>query len=132
MRKIDQTIHDNLRAIEGLASGLPEGKRLRVLNKTRMVRLALAKSVAAPSPSVPEGEENVSAMAAILSALYQGRKLSQLDCREFGVEDMRTPVAHLRRRFQGTHRLCSRWIETPVHRSRIKEYWLEEKEVSAE
>ena len=71
-------------------------------------------------------------LAAILSALYQGRKLSQLDCREFGVEDMRTPVAHLRRRFQGTHRLCSRWIETPVHRSRIKEYWLEEKEVSAE
>ena len=43
------------------------------------------------------------ARKAILAALLEGRHLSQMDCAEFMVEDMRTPVRN----------------------SRIKEYWLE-------
>ena len=68
------------------------------------------------------------ASAAILSALYNGRHLSQMDCREFQIEDMRTPISHLKPRFENTHHLRSKWIITPVREARIKEYWLERKE----
>ena len=67
------------------------------------------------------------ATRAILDALLDGRHLSQMDCREFQVEDMRTPISHLKRRYNGTHDLKTRWIITPVRGARIKEYWLESK-----
>ena len=65
---------------------------------------------------------------AILEALLGGRKLSQMDCMEFKVEDMRTPISHLKSRFQDTHDLRSEWIRTPVRNARIKRYWLVKKE----
>ena len=68
-----------------------------------------------------------SAHKAILSALYSGRHLSQMDCREFKIEDMRTPISHLRKHYESTHELKHRWISTPVRRAHIKEYWLEER-----
>ena len=68
------------------------------------------------------------ATRAILEALYAGRHLSQMDCREFQIEDMRTPVCHLKPRFEATHELKSKWIVTPVRNARIKEYWLEKRE----
>lgn len=68
------------------------------------------------------------ATSAILNALLGGRHLSQMDCREFMVEDMRTPVSHLKPRFEKTHHLRSKWITTPVRGARIKEYWLERRE----
>lgn len=64
---------------------------------------------------------------AILNALLDGRHLSQMDCREFQVEDMRTPISHLRDKFQNTHILRTSWIKTPVRGARIKEYWLEKR-----
>jgi len=64
---------------------------------------------------------------AILNALLQGRHLSQMDCREFMVEDMRTQISHLKQKFQETHNLNTKWIKTPVRGARIKEYWLEER-----
>lgn len=67
------------------------------------------------------------AKRAILSALLDGRHLSQMDCREFLVEDMRTPISHLKDKFQDTHNLKTRWITTPVRGARIKEYWLEKR-----
>lgn len=67
------------------------------------------------------------ATLAILNALLNGRHLSQMDCREFMIEDMRTPISHLKPRFQDTHTLNSKWIITPVRGARIKEYWLEER-----
>ena len=61
---------------------------------------------------------------AIFEALTGGRKLSQMDCREFEVEDMRTPVSHMREDFiSAGYKLNSQWILTPKGR-RIKEYWL--------
>lgn len=69
-----------------------------------------------------------SAKMAILQALYDGRKLSQLDCKEFEVEDMRTPVSHLKPFFENTHILRKEWIVTPVHKARIRQYSLERKE----
>lgn len=68
------------------------------------------------------------AAAAIVAALKAGRRLSQLDCHEFQVEDMRTPISHLSKRWEETHDLKTRWITTPVKKVRIKEYWLEKKE----
>lgn len=71
------------------------------------------------------------ARKAILEALLSGRKLSQLDCREFMVEDMRTPISHMKDKFQETHDLKTEWIRTPVRNVRIKLYWLEPKKVQA-
>lgn len=65
------------------------------------------------------------ARKAILNALMEGRHLSQMDCHEFQVEDMRTPISHMKPHYQNTHDLKSRWITTPVRKVRIKEYWLE-------
>lgn len=67
------------------------------------------------------------AKTAILNALLNGRHLSQMDAREFQIEDMRTPISHLKDRFPETHELKSEWITTPVRRARIKSYWLEKK-----
>jgi hypothetical protein len=64
------------------------------------------------------------ATKAILNALKDGRQLSQLDCEEFKVEDMRTIVSHLKPKFQDTHDLQFVWITTPVLNRRIKLYWL--------
>jgi hypothetical protein len=69
---------------------------------------------------------------AILNALIDGRHLSQMDCREFQIEDMRTPVSHLKPRFEKTHHLRSKWISTPVRNARIKEYWLEKRQIISE
>lgn len=64
------------------------------------------------------------AKRAIYEALTGGRKLSQMDCREFEVEDMRTPISHMKDDFTtGGYELNSQWIHTPKGR-RIKEYWL--------
>ena len=63
----------------------------------------------------------------ILSALFEGRHLSQMDCREFLVEDMRTNISHLKDKFRDTHDLKTKWITTPVRGARIKEYWLEKR-----
>ena len=58
------------------------------------------------------------ARAAIFEALTGGRKLSQLDCREFEV------ISHMKERFhENGYKVESQWIKTPKGR-RIKEYWL--------
>ena len=67
------------------------------------------------------------ARRAILSALFEGRHLSQMDCRECLVEDMRTNISHLKDKFRDTHDLKTKWITTPVRGARIKEYWLEKR-----
>ena len=67
------------------------------------------------------------AKQAIFEALLAGRHLSQMDAREFQIEDMRTPISHLKPRYEATHRLRTEWIRTPVRNARIKAYWLEPK-----
>ena len=69
-------------------------------------------------------KQKYNARAAIFEALTGGRKLSQMDCREFEVEDMRTPISHMKERFhEKGYKVESQWIKTPKGR-RIKEYWL--------
>lgn len=65
------------------------------------------------------------AKKAILESLLAGRHLSQMDCHEFQVEDMRTPISHMKDEFEDTHILRTEWIVTPVRKARIKSYWLE-------
>lgn len=69
-------------------------------------------------------EDRYIATKAILNALKDGRQLSQLDCEEFKVEDMRSVISHLRPKYQDTHDLQFVWITTPVLNRRIKLYWL--------
>lgn len=71
-----------------------------------------------------ETKEKYIAKRAILKALLDGRHLSQMDCREFLIEDMRTPISHLKPQYETTHDLRSEWIVTPVRGARIKSYWL--------
>lgn len=71
--------------------------------------------------------EKYNARKAILNALLDGRHLSQMDTCEFQVEDMRTPISHLKPLYEATHNLKTKWITTPVRKVRIKEYWLEQK-----
>ena len=68
--------------------------------------------------------DRYNATKAILNALKEGRQLSQLDCEEFKVEDMRTIVSHLKPKYQDTHDLQFVWVTTPVLNRRIKLYWL--------
>ena len=69
--------------------------------------------------------QKYNATKAILNALKAGRHLSQMDCKEFMVEDMRTYVSHLKRHYQDTHDLKYEWKISPVRGARIKEWWLE-------
>lgn len=62
----------------------------------------------------------------IYNDLLAGKRVSQLDCKQYQIEDMRTTICHLKDRFPSTHILCKRWIVSPKRKSRIKEYWLEE------
>lgn len=65
------------------------------------------------------------AKRAIFNALTGGRRLSQMDCREFEVEDMRTPISHMKNDIDNAgFNLHTQWIKTPKGR-RIKQYWLE-------
>ena len=75
-----------------------------------------------------DNKQKYIAKTAILNALLEGRHLSQMDCREFMIEDMRTPISHLKPRFEETHTLKSEWILTSVRKARIKSYWLERKQ----
>ena len=68
--------------------------------------------------------DRYNATRAILNALKNGRQLSQLDCEEFMVEDMRTVVSHLKKHYEADYDLNSIWISTPVLNRRIKLYWL--------
>lgn len=111
------------RELEAKAYELPVSKRLKVLNRTRLIRLALKKG----ETILPAAGPSVKPYAAILAALKSGRRLSQLDCKEFCIEDMRTPVSHLRKRYEKDYVLQSRWISTPTLKRKIKEWWLEER-----
>ena len=50
------------------------------------------------------------ATRAIFHALMSGRKISQMDCAEFQIEDIRTPISHMKHRYQDTHELHTEWI----------------------
>jgi len=71
--------------------------------------------------------DRYNATRAILNALKNGRQLSQLDCEEFMVEDMRTIVSHLKKHYEADYDLKWVWITTPVMNRRIKQYWLTKK-----
>lgn len=66
---------------------------------------------------------NFSATKRIFNALVNGRRLSQMDCKEFEIEDMRTPISHMKNElWSNGFDIQSQWIETPKGR-RIKQYW---------
>lgn len=123
------TIRKCLSEIRQIARELPPGKANKISNRCDKISI-IVKKTNKPNYNTENHTDmkKFNSKAAILSALLEGRKLSQLDCKEFQVEDMRTPISHLRDRYKNTHDLQTRWIVTPVLGRRIKEYSLVKKE----
>lgn len=119
-----------LNEISSYAQDLPPCKKHPIINRVGKMKVIIKKNKnMEETPIISMGETGARFVSqrAVLNALLQGRHLSQLDCKEFRVEDMRTPISHLRKQYEQTHSLRSKWILTPVEKRRIKEYWLEAK-----
>lgn len=124
----NKTINNLLMDIRSMAKdNLPKGVARQIANRCDKIAVTCRRRGAEPDEDIQE-YRRFNAKKAILEALIEGRHLSQMDCKEFMVEDMRTPISHLKGEFPETHELKSIWITTPVRGSRIKEYWLEKRE----
>lgn len=120
--RLERMLRAELRGIQEELRNAPSGTRNKVSNRCRKVTLIFKRI-----SKVMNEQQKYIARHAIYEALTGGRKLSQMDCREFEVEDMRTPVSHMKERFtEAGYVLNSQWIKTPKGR-RIKEYWLEKR-----
>jgi hypothetical protein len=123
--RLERMLRAELRGIQEELRNAPSGTRNRVSNRCRKVTLIFKRI-----SKVMNEQQKYIARHAIYEALTGGRKLSQMDCREFEVEDMRTPVSHMKERFtEAGYVLNSQWIKTPKGR-RIKEYWLEKRTIN--
>ena len=120
MTKYERMIRAELRGIQDLIRNAPSGVRNKVSNRCNRIGLIVKKIDKAMNE-----QQKYIARQAIFEAMTEGRKLSQMDCQEFEIEDMRTPMSHMKDRFLSAgYKLNSQWIQTPKGR-RIKEYWLE-------
>jgi hypothetical protein len=120
--RFERMLRAELQGIHEALRNAPSGTRNRVSNRCSRISLIFKKM-----NKVMNEQQKYIARHAIYEALTGGRKLSQMDCREFEVEDMRTPVSHMKERFtEAGYVLNSQWIKTPKGR-RIKEYWLEKR-----
>jgi hypothetical protein len=123
--RLERMLRAELRGIQEELRNAPSGTRNRVSNRCRKITLIFKRI-----SKVMNEQQKYIARHAIYEALTGGRKLSQMDCREFEVEDMRTPVSHMKERFtEAGYVLNSQWIKTPKGR-RIKEYWLEKRTIN--
>lgn len=135
--KYDENIKSLLSEISGIAMTLPMGKRNQIINRCNKISSQMRKSTRANEGCLfteefleAEAKAQESAKAAIFNAMLKGRKVSQMDCKEFRIEDMRTPVSRLRDKIwreQLPYEIADQWIKTPGG-SRIKQYWLTIKE----
>ena len=118
--RLDTMLRAELNGIKEQIRIAPSGTRNKIDNRCRKITLIFKKMV-----KIMNAQQKFIARQAIFEAMTGGRKLSQMDCREFEVEDMRTPVSHMKERFDNAgFNLHTKWIQTPKGR-RIKEYWLE-------
>ena len=126
MTQQTQKITALLNEIKVISSELPKGKSHMVHNRCSKIQTIIKKPHLwkENEQEIPNDMERPSAKKAILNALLEGRHLSQMDCAEFMIEDMRTVVSHLKEHYEDTHILNTKWIRTPVRNSRVKEYWL--------
>ena len=118
--RLDTMLRAELNGIKEQVRTAPSGTRNKIDNRCRKITLIFKKM-----EKIMNAQQKYIARQAIFEAMTGGRKLSQMDCREFEVEDMRTPMSHMKDRFEAAgFTLNSQWIQTPKGR-RIKEYWLE-------
>ena len=128
--KHDESLFKLADEISHLVSKLPAGTKHPIQNRCSKIKVITKKAFNMNTNTdymTELPQEKFIAKRAILEALLAGRHLSQMDCKEFMVEDMRTPISHMKvnEEFPETHELKSRFIVTPVRKARIKEYWLE-------
>ena len=120
--RLDTMLRAELNGIKEQIRTAPSGTRNKIDNRCRKITLIFKKM-----EKIMNAQQKFIARQAIFEAMIGGRKLSQMDCREFEIEDMRTPMPHMKERFnEAGYDLHSQWILTPKGR-RIKEYWLERK-----
>lgn len=118
--RYERMLRQELRAIQELSRNAPPGIRNKISNRCDNV----SKIFKRMNKVMKENSKYI-ARQAIFEAMTNGRKLSQMDCGEFEVEDMRTPMSHMRQRFlEAGYVINSEWIKTPKGR-RIKQYWAE-------
>ena len=118
--RLDTMLRAELNGIKEQIRTAPSGTRNKIDNRCRKITFIFKKM-----EKIMNAQQKYIARQAIFEAMTGGRKLSQMDCREFEVEDMRTPMSHMKDRFEEAgFTLNSQWIQTPKGR-RIKEYWLE-------
>jgi hypothetical protein len=120
--RLDTMLRAELNGIKEQIRTAPSGTRNKIDNRCRKITLIFKKM-----EKIMNAQQKFIARQAIFEAMTGGRKLSQMDCREFEIEDMRTPMSHMKERFnEAGYDLHSQLILTPKGR-RIKEYWLERK-----
>lgn len=120
MDKYEQQLRAELAVIQESVRNAPNGLRNKISNRCSRVCIIIKKM-----KKVMNEKQKYIAKQAIYNAMTNGRRVSQMDCREFEIEDMRTPVSHMKDRFrEAGYVVKSEWIRTPKGR-RIKEYWLE-------
>ena len=118
--RLDTMLRAELNGIKEQIRTAPSGTRNKIDNRCRKITLIFKKM-----EKIMNAQQKFIARQAIFEAMTGGRKLSQMDCREFEIEDMRTPMSHMKERFnEAGYDLHSQWIKTPKGR-RVKEYWLE-------
>ena len=106
------------------SQALKPGKARAVSNYCDRINLWMRRAENEMQPA-----QKYNATQAIYNALCNGRHLSQLNCREFQIEDMRTPVSHMRDRIDAAGlKLCKRRFPSPVTGASLCEYWCEKKE----
>lgn len=111
--------------LRNVTKELPKGKANQASNYCDKLSVAFKKR----AKKIEEDNEAKRKMQKqlVFEALCSGRQLSQLDVRDFCMEDMRTAVSHLRNRATAAgYETHSEWFVSP-YGTRMKRYWYEHK-----
>ena len=119
------------REIQEIAKGLAPGKRLQIQNRCSRIGVLTRKTKDMNTEdnfTSQQIADRYNAKKAVFEAMCQGRKVSCLDSREFGVSEFHTTICKIRQDIESkslSWDLKDRWITFGKHGKRCKEYWLE-------
>ena len=119
------------REIQEIAKGLAPGKRHKIQNRCSRISVLTRKIKDMNTEdnfTSQQIADRDNAKKAVFEAMCQGRKVSCLDSREFGVSEFHTTICKIRQDIDSKSLpwdLKDRWITFGKHGKRCKEYWLE-------
>ena len=129
--KYTETMLRLIREIQTLAKDLPPVKRHQIENRCSKINVLIRKSKDMNTEdnfTSQQIADRYNAKKAVFEAMCQGRKVSFLDQREFGVSEFHTTICKIRQEIYFKSLpwdLKDRWITFGKHGKRCKEYWLE-------